>query len=177
MHLLWINLVTDSLPAIALGMERVEKDVMKKKPKPKTEGIFAHGLGVKVVLQGFMFGILTLVAFKIGEARLGTIDGAQTMAFFVLAVSQIVRAFNMRSERSLFKIGAFSNSKLNLFALISLALVAVVLFTPLRIIFQLAILPWELYLIALAISFIPLIVMEIAKLIENSVSTKKEKIN
>ncbi len=177
MHLLWINLVTDSLPAIALGMERVEKDVMKKKPKPKTEGIFAHGLGVKVVLQGFMFGILTLVAFKIGEARLGTIDGAQTMAFFVLAVSQIVQAFNMRSERSLFKIGAFSNSKLNLFALISLALVAVVLFTPLRIIFQLAILPWELYLIALAISFIPLIVMEIAKLIENSVSTKKEKIN
>ncbi len=175
MHLLWINLVTDSLPAIALGMEKVEKDVMKKNPKPKTEGIFAHGLGVKVVLQGFMFGILTLVAFKIGEARLGTPQGAQTMAFFVLAVSQIVQAFNMRSERSLFKIGAFSNSKLNLFALISLGLVAVVLFTPLRIIFQLAILPWQLYLVALALCMVPLVVMEIAKFIESSISTEEEK--
>ena len=172
MHLLWINLVTDSLPAIALGMEKVEKDVMKKKPKPKTEGIFAQGLGVKVVLQGFMFGVLTLVAFKVGEARLNTLEGAQTMAFIVLAVSQIVQAFNMRSEHSLFKIGPFSNSKLNLFSLISLGLVAVVLFTPLRIIFQLAILPWRLYLVAIGLSFIPLVVMEIAKLIENTFATK-----
>ena len=175
MHLLWINLVTDSLPAIALGMEKVEKDVMKKKPKPKTEGIFAHGLGVKVVLQGFMFGILTLVAFKVGEARVGILQGAQTMAFIVLAVSQIVQAFNMRSEHSLFKIGPFSNSKLNLFSLISLGLVAVVLFTPLRIIFQLAILPWQLYLVAIGLSFIPLVIMEIAKLIENSLDGRNNK--
>ena len=175
MHLLWINLVTDSLPAIALGMERVEKDVMKQKPKPKNEGIFAHGLGIKIVLQGFMFGILTLLAFKIGEARVGTLAGAQTMAFMVLSMSQIVQAFNMRSEKSLFKVGVFSNSKLNLFSLVSIGLVGLVLFTPLRIIFQLEILTWQLYLIALGLSFVPLLVMEIAKLIENSVKANKDK--
>ena len=67
MQLLWINLVTDSLPAIALGMEAVESDVMDRKPRPKNEGIFAHGLGVRVVLQGFMFAILTLIGYKVGE--------------------------------------------------------------------------------------------------------------
>ena len=175
MHLLWINLVTDSLPAIALGMEKVEKDVMKQKPKPKNEGIFAHGLGVKVVLQGFMFGILTLVAFKIGEAKFGTIEGAQTMAFIVLSMSQIVQAFNMRSEKSLFSIGVFSNSKLNLFSLVSIGLVGLVLFTPLRIVFQLEILTWQLYLIALGLAFVPLVVMEVAKVIESLVKRSKAK--
>ena len=67
MQLLWINLVTDSLPAIALGMEAVEADVMDRKPKPKDEGIFAHGLGLRVVLQGLMFAILTLIGFVVGE--------------------------------------------------------------------------------------------------------------
>ena len=95
------------------------------------------------------------------------------MAFFVLAVSQIVQAFNMRSEHSLFKIGFFSNSKLNMFSLISLGLVALVLFTPVRVAFELVILPWQLYLIALGISFVPLIVMEIAKLIENIYKKRK----
>lgn len=180
MHLLWINLVTDSLPAIALGMERVESDIMTKKPKPKNEGIFAHGLGVKVVLQGFMFGILTLVAYKIGEATGLKIDKqtavsyGQTMAFIVLAVSQIVQAFNMRSEKSLFKIGPFTNGKLNLFSLVSLGLVAVVLFTPIRLAFELSFLSWQLYLISLGLAIVPLVVMEIAKLIENIVAKRKE---
>ena len=107
MQLLMINLVTDSLPAIALGMEAVEADVMKHKPKPKDEGLFAHGLGIKIVLQGFMFGILALIAFKLGESVTGTLVGGQTMAFMTLALSQILQAYNMRSERSLFKIGPF----------------------------------------------------------------------
>lgn len=81
MQLLWINLVTDSLPAISLGMEAVEDDVMDHKPKQKNEGIFAKGLGVKVVLQGVMFAIITLVGFVIGEKVTGTIEGGQTMAF------------------------------------------------------------------------------------------------
>lgn len=67
MQLLWINLVTDSLPAIALGMEAVESEVMTQKPKPKNEGLFAHGFGVRIVLQGVMFGLLALFAFMIGE--------------------------------------------------------------------------------------------------------------
>ena len=163
MQLLWINLVTDSLPAIALGMEAVESDVMDRKPKPKNEGIFAHGLGVRVVLQGFMFAILTLIGFRVGENVIGTLEGGQTMAFMVLALSQVVQAFNMRSEHSIFKIGVFSNKKLNGAALISILLVALVLFTPLRVAFGLVALPTNLYLIALGLILVPTVVMELSK--------------
>lgn len=163
MQLLMINLVTDSLPAIALGMEAVESDVMKRKPKPKNEGIFAHGLGVRVVLQGFMFGILTLIGFKVGQNYTGTLAGGQTVAFMVLALSQIVQAFNMRSERSLFKIKPFSNHKLNWAALASVALVALVLFTPVRVAFELVVLPWQMYLLGLGLALVPLLVMELSK--------------
>jgi Ca2+-transporting ATPase len=167
MQLLWINLVTDSLPAIALGMEDVESDVMDKKPKPKDEGIFANGFGIKVVLQGAMFALLTLIGFKLGESMTGTLAGGQTMAFMVLALSQVVQAFNMRSEYSLFKIGMFRNKKLNGATLLSLLLVLLVLFTPARIAFGLEILPLNLYLIALGLILVPLVVMEISKLFEN----------
>lgn len=166
MQLLWINLVTDSLPAIALGMEPVEKDIMDQKPKPKNEGIFAHGLGIRVVLQGLMFAFLTLFAFKRGEAVTGTLAGGQTMAFMVLALSQVVQAYNMRSHRSLFRIGFFTNRPLNLACLVSLALVLLVLFTPVRIAFGLIALPGELYLLALGLILAPIVVMEIAKALE-----------
>ena len=162
MQLLWINLVTDSFPAIALGMEGVEKDVMDKKPKPKNEGIFANGLGIRVVIQGMMFAALTLIGYYIGGVN--TVQG-QTMAFIVLSLSQVVQAFNMRSDRSLFKIGPFTNKNLNLAALGSLALVLIVLFTPLNTIFGLAYLTYDLYLIALGLVLVPLVVMEISKLV------------
>lgn len=163
MQLLWINLVTDSLPAIALGMEPVENDIMNEKPRPKTEGIFAHGLGIQVVLQGFMFGLLTLIGFRYGEMVTGNIEAGRTMAFIVLSLTQIVQSFNMRSSHSLFKIGPFRNKKLNGAALISLLLVLIVLFTPLRVAFSLEILPIGLYAVSLALVFVPLVVMEIAK--------------
>ena len=163
MQLLWINLVTDSLPAITLGMEAVEPDVMDKKPKPKNEGIFAHGLGVRIILQGFMFGILTLIGFKAGEAVTGAPAGGQTMAFMVLSLSQIVQAFNMRSDHSLFHIGIFTNHKLNWAALISVLLVAVLLFTPAGIPFGLIVLPWNLYFLGFVLFMIPLAVMELSK--------------
>lgn len=171
MQLLWINLVTDSLPAIALGMEAVEADVMDKKPKPKNEGIFAHGLGVRIVLQGAMFALLTLVAFKLGEGV--SLAAGQTMAFMVLALSQTVQAYNMRSEHSLFKIGPFGNKKLNLAVLASVVLVLLVLFTPLRIAFGLVLLKPKLYLIALGLILVPLVVMEISKLISYLVNRNK----
>lgn len=163
MQLLWINLVTDSLPAIALGMEEVEADVMLQKPRPKNEGIFAHGFGVRIFLQGVMFGLLSLIAYKTGETVTGAVSGGQTLAFMVLSLSQIVQAFNMRSEHSLFKIGIFSNRKLNGAALISLIMVALVLFTPLSIPFGLVLLPGKLYLIGLALILVPLVVMECSK--------------
>ena len=187
MQLLWINLVTDSMPAIALGMEAVEKNIMEERPKPKNEGMFANGLGIQVFLQGCMFAILTLIGFKIGEtyslseAVKSGIDLAlntpevlkaneiaevfgQTMAFTILAATQIVQAFNMRSNKSLFKIGIFSNKNLNFAALISLALIALVIFTPVRHAFEVATLPAHLYFIAFGLAFLPFFIMEIAKL-------------
>jgi len=167
MQLLWINLVTDSMPAIALGMEAVGNDIMNRRPKPKNEGIFAQGLGIRVVLQGIMFAALTLIGFKIGEDMTGTLKGGQTMAFIVLALSQVVQSFNMRSEHSIFKIGVFSNKKLNAAALISIILVVVVLFTPLRIAFGLVPLTVKLYLIAFGLILVPLVIIELSKLLHH----------
>lgn len=164
MQLLWINLVTDSLPAIALGMEPVEKDIMSNKPRPKNEGIFAGGLGVRVVLQGIMFAVITLVGFRLGETAMG-IEAGQTMAFMILSLSQIVQSFNMRSNHSLFKIGPFTNKKLNGAAALSLLLVLIILFTPLRVAFGLDLLPAYMYLIALGLILVPLVVMELSKLL------------
>lgn len=163
MQLLWINLVTDSLPAIALGMEAVEKDIMDKPPKPREESLFAHGFGIRIVLQGMMFGALALLAFWIGERASGSLAGGRTMAFIVMALSQVLQSFNMRSEHSLFKIGFFSNRNLNWAALLSLLLVALVLFTPLSVAFGLILLPGHLYLLALGLILIPLVIMEVSK--------------
>lgn len=163
MQLLWINLVTDSLPAIALGMEDVEDSIMEKGPRPKEEGIFAHGLGVRIVLQGAMFAALTLCAFWLGRETTGELAGGQTMAFMVLAFSQVVQSFNMRSNRSLFKTGFFTNQKLNLAVLTSTLLMILVVFTPVRVAFGLMILPGMLYWQALGLSLIPVLAMEFSK--------------
>ena len=87
------------------NIRAIESDVMDKKPRPKNEGIFAGGLGIRIVLQGVMFAVLAFIGFRYGENIIGTLAGGQTMAFMVLALSQIIQAFNMRSERSLFRIG------------------------------------------------------------------------
>ena len=168
MHLLWINLVGDSLPAVALGMEPIEKDIMNEKPKPKAEGIFAHGLGVRIVLQGVMFSILTLIAFYIGWKVLppkgcDPLAAGRTMAFMVLALSQAVHTYNMRTDKSVFKIGFFSNKYVNLATLAAIVLMSLVLFTPLRVLFNLEILSPVLYLIALVLIITPLGVVELAK--------------
>ena len=169
MQLLWINLVTDSLPAIALGMEAVETDVMDRKPKPKSEGLFAHGFGIRTVLQGIMFGTLSLVAFWLGggyakDATPEQLATSQTLTFMVLALSQVVQAYNMRSEHSLFKIGFFTNRTLNMAALSSVVLVALIMFIPpLGNIFGLTILEPIQYLEGLGLIFTPFVVMEFSK--------------
>ena len=165
MQLLWINLVTDSLPAIALGMEPVEADVMDRKPKPKNEGLFAGGLGVRVVLMGAMFAALSLVAFYLGKTIGGSVAHGQTMAFMVLALSQVLHAFHMRSDKSLFKIGAFGNRTLNWAALASLLLVVFILFTPgVMTAFGLVYLTGKLYLMAAGLILAPSVIMELCKL-------------
>ena len=163
MQLLWINLVTDSLPAIALGMEAVENDVMTRQPHHKNEGIFAHGYGVRIFLQGLMFAILTMTAFSVARSTTGSVECGRTLAFMVLSISQIMQAYNMRSDKSLFKIGMFTNKILNRACLISVALVLIVLFTPLRIAFGLELLNAPLYLLGIGLIIVPLIVMELSK--------------
>ena len=163
LQLLWINLVTDSLPAIALGMEPVEKDVMERAPKPREEGLFAGGYGLRIALQGLMFGSLALVGFAIGESVTGLTEGGRTLAFMALAYSQVIQAFNMRSERSLFRIGPFTNRKLNWAALASLVLVSLVLFTPLAPVFGMMRLPLGIYGVGFLLALVPVAVMEAAK--------------
>ena len=178
MQLLWINLVTDSLPAIALGMEKLEEGVMHQKPKPKDEGIFAHGFGVRVALQGVMFAVLTLAAFWIGcgcpfseiqhlAENSHELHRGETMAFLVLALCQIVQSFNMRSDKSLFKVGFFKNRTLNLAALFALVSTLFVALVPgVQDAFGLEpLLSIEYYLICLGLVLVPLVVMEFAKLL------------
>ena len=164
-QLLWINLITDSLPAVALGMEAVEPDVMSRKPKPKEEGLFANGFGLRIFLQGCMFAALTLGAYFIGESLTGAgKNGGSTLAFMTLALSQTVHAFNMRSEKSLFKTGFFSNKTLNKVTLISLLLIAFVMFTPgVVTAFGMTYIPWQGYLAGVGLSLVPLLVLEFSK--------------
>ena len=110
-QLLWINLVTDSFPAIALGMEPAEKDIRNRKPNDSKKSIFADGLWEKIFVEGFMIGILTLFAFSLGNKLYGLQVG-RTMAFISLSMLELVHSFNVRSEESLFKAGLFKNKYL-----------------------------------------------------------------
>lgn len=174
MQLLWINLITDSLPAIALGLEKVDADMMSVPPRPKDEGVFANGLGVKILLLGAFFGALTLVAFRIGLDVTGMLAGGQTMAFMVLGLSQVAHSLNMRSDSSLFRTGFFTNRYLTGAVALSFALTALLLFVaPFRTAFGLIALPADLYWIGLLMCLTPIVVMEIAKFIINAVKRKK----
>lgn len=164
MQLLWINLVTDSLPAIALGMEAVEKDVMNRKPKSRDEGIFSNGLGIQIVLQGIMFGTLTLIGFYLGWTWTDDLDAGRTMAFIILAMSQVFHSYNMRSAHSLAYLGPFSNSYLTLATIISTLLVAIILFIPpITVAFGLENLTLSMYGVALGLALVPIPVMELCK--------------
>ncbi len=168
MQLLMINMVTDSLPAIAIGMEKPEDDVMDQKPKKSDESIFANGMGLQVILMGVMFGGLTLLAFFIGKGPFAETEtdlaAGRTMAFIVLSLSQVVHAFNMRTHRSLFKAGPFSNRFMNLAAVTSFAVTAlVVLVPPIAGVFGLEHLTTVQYLISFGLVFVPFPVMELVK--------------
>lgn len=105
-QLLWINLVTDSLPAIALGLEPVDKDIMNRKPRDNKKGIFAEGLWSKIFLEGTMLGMLTLFAFSLGNNLYG-LEVGRTMAFMALGMLELVHSFNIKSEESIFKVRNF----------------------------------------------------------------------
>ena len=105
-QLLWINLVTDSLPAIALGLQKPESGIMNRKPRDSRKSLFSDGLWSKIFLEGSMLGILTLVCFSIGNKLYG-LDIARTMAFVSLGMLELVHSLNIKSEESMFEVRNF----------------------------------------------------------------------
>ena len=180
-QILWINLVTDSLPALALAVDPAQKGIMKRKPL-KTKGIFTKGMTWRVLYQGVMVGGLTLAAFVLGLSTEGVtpeekIHIGQTMAFATLALSELVHVFNVRdSKRSIFSSNPFNNSKLVLAILGSAALMMIVLFVPaLQDIFSITNLfnyPEKL-LEVVGLVFSPLVIVELFKLLKIN-GTKNE---
>ncbi|TAH62875.1 MAG: calcium-translocating P-type ATPase, PMCA-type [Gottschalkiaceae bacterium] len=173
-HILWINLITDSLPALALGVDPAEKDIMKRKPRNPKKSIFSDGLGLMLAVEGTIIGILTLAAFNIGSNESLTIG--RTMAFTTLSLSQLVHTFNTRSiDKSIFKIGFTTNKKLLGAILISLLLMLGIIFIPaLREIFKLGFLSPLQWGIVLGLSLIILVAVELIKALTNLTKNQKE---
>ncbi len=181
-HLLWVNLITDSLPALALGVEPIDPEVMNEKPRRKDESIFANNFAWKVVLQGLMVAVLTLASFVIGRMMTGValtdtkivVDAGITMAFMTLSIAELFHAYNLRSSRSLFKIGVFANKYLNGAFLIGLALQLLVGLLPFtQDIFGLYHLTLPMWGIVFGLAASTVVIMEIAKLIAGLGKKKK----
>ena len=177
-HILWINLVTDSLPALALAFDPANSDIMKRKPAKPNQGVFTKGMTWRVIYQGAMIGILTLVAFMVGLSTTTPIEGlsldetkievGQTMAFVTLAMSELVHVFNIRdNKKSIFKAKVFNNSKLIWAIIASAALMLVILAIPvLREIFSIPVLPTQNIVELILLILAPLAIVEIFKLLK-----------
>ncbi len=162
-QLLWVNLVTDSLPAIALGLESPDKDIMNRKPRDSRKGIFADGLWSKIFAEGTMLGVLTLVAFSIGNSLYG-VEVGRTMAFVSLGLLELVHSFNIKSEESIFKAGILENKYLvGAFLLGAILQVVVVLIPAVADLFSLVPLNSTQWLYTFGISILPLVIMELQK--------------
>ncbi len=180
-HILWINLVTDSLPALALAVDPAAKDVMERKPQKNKKGIFTKGMTWRIIYQGIMIGLLTLTAFIIGlttpdvsgeeKVKIG-----QTMAFYVLALSELVHVYNIRdNKKSIFKTGIFNNSKLILATIVSAGLMFIILASQgLRDIFSLAVLPTMHIVEIVLLVFAPVLIVEILKLFKINTTKDEE---
>lgn len=162
-QLLWVNLVTDSFPAIALGLERPEGNIMKKKPRSARESIFAGGLWYKIIIEGIMIGTFTLFAFSLGNKLYG-IEVGRTMAFVALGLLELIHSFNIKSEESIFKSGVFENKYLIFSFLGGGFLQIIVVIIPFFAnIFNLVPLTKVQWIFTILISFLPLVIVEIQK--------------
>ena len=162
-QLLWINLVTDSLPAIALGLEPAEKGIMKRKPIDSKKGLFADGLWSKIILEGIMIGMLTLFAFSLGNNLYG-LEVGRTMAFITLGLLELVHCFNIKSEESILKTNIFNNKYLiGSFALGVFVQIIVVIIPALANIFSLVQLNSTQWMYTILISLLPIPIMELQK--------------
>lgn len=166
-QLLWLNLVTDSLPALALGMEPVEKTAMTQPPRGKEEPLFSRAFSRRLAWQGALVGGITLLAYGLGFHLTGTFAVANTMAFATLTFSQLFHAFDVRSETTpLFRLGVLSNKAMNKAFLAGAALQAAVLLAPpLQGAFSVVPLALEQWGMVLALALTPLVVCEAAKLL------------
>lgn len=160
-QLLWVNLITDSLPAIALGMEPPEQDVMKRPPISPKEGLFTGSLIFSIAVEGILIGSLTLFSYVVGTSYLGN---GSTMAFAVLSLSQLFHAYNMRSRHSLFRVGFLTNKIMNVSFLICTSLQILVITQPwLQSIFQVSSLTVPQWIVVISCSIAPVIFMELQK--------------
>ena len=180
-HLLWINLVTDCFPALALGVERPEEGLMKRKPRKTTDGIFAGGMGFDMAYQGLVVAVLTLAAYFVGhfmESGVWEItdspDGI-TMAFLTLSMAEVFHSFNMRSQRGSL-LGIKHMNKSLLFAgAASLICTTIVIYVPfLAKAFEFEHISIEEYLVALGIAFLVIPIVEIIKLIQRKCTVAKQ---
>lgn len=172
-QLLWINLVTDSLPALALGVEPPEADIMHRPPRSRNESLFANGTGIGAIWQGGMFGLLTLIAYFVGSRVWGDAALGGTMAFATLALGQLVHALNMRSSHSLFRVGLLSNKyMLGAFAGSLILLLAVLLIPGVQGIFSLIPMGGAAWGVVAGLALAPLVVMEVYKLIRWLINRK-----
>ena len=177
-QLLWVNLVTDSLPALALGVEPIGRDVMDRRPVRRGESIFSGGMGYNILVEGCLIGSLSLLAYSIGRAFFDVDPSSpfigRTMAFAVLSLSQVVHTFNMRSESSVFKAGLLANPRLVLAAIACVFLQAsVIVFPPLAAVFRTAVLTGGQWMVVAALSLTPLAVVELEKAMEERVRARR----
>lgn len=170
-ELLWVNLVTDSFPAIALGLDPAEKDIMNRPPLDPKKGIFSGGLWASIAFEGLMIGSLALVAYEAGLCITNDAVTARTMAFFVLSVSQLVHAFNMRSEKSVIKTGLFKNKYLVLSLILGTAAqLAIIILPQTAALFNVCPLNGSCLALCGLLSLLPLIIVELQKLISERIS-------
>lgn len=174
-QLLWVNLVTDSLPAIALGLDPVDDDIMENPPRNPKKSLFADGLWSSIIIEGLMIGALALLTYSIGINVFKSAVKGSSMAFAVLSISQLVHAFNMRSDKSVIKAGLFKNPYLVMSLVCGLLLeTSVIMVPPLASVFGVTPLNAVEWTIVAVISVLPLVIVELQKLFSSMFSDNRE---
>ena len=174
-QLLWLNLVTDSLPAMALGTEKAEKNIMKRKPLKKGEGIIDKNTAFDIAVEGMLFGVFALFAFSYGK-NVFSLEVGRTMAFCTLSISELFHAFNLRTEKSIFTVSPFENPQLFICTVICILLqVFSVAFPFSQNIFNTVMLSKEQWLIVAALTMMSLVVTETEKVLTRRADSKAER--
>jgi len=167
LQLLWLNLVTDGAPALALAAEKGDPDIMKQPPRPPKEPIINRYMRTGILVQTLAITLVTLAAFRIGQASNNHVEFANTMAFVTLSCSELLRAFTARSEYyPLFKIGPLKNRWMNLAVVSSLVMIMAVVYVPfLQTVFKTESLGWAQWSDLLPLLIVPSLAAELTKYI------------